>query len=43
MSKRNKYSAEKKAAVMAALLAGQRVDEVAKEYGVPANTARIGS
>ena len=40
MSKRNKYSPEKKAAVMAALLTGQRVDEVSDQFGVPATTIR---
>ena len=35
---RRKYSDEVKAAVMAALLAGQSVSQTAKEYGIPKGT-----
>ena len=35
---RKRYSEETKAAVMAALLAGQSVSQVAKEYGIPKGT-----
>lgn len=38
MSKRKNYSDETKAAVMTALLAGQSVNAVAKEYNVPKGT-----
>lgn len=37
---RRNYDADTKAAAMAALLTGQAVDEVAKEYKIPASTLR---
>lgn len=37
---RNSYSDETKAAAMAALLAGQSVGEVAREYKIPRGTVR---
>lgn len=40
MSGNGKYSAEKKAAVLAALLLGQSVSQVSKEYKIPAGTIR---
>lgn len=38
--KRNEYSDTTKAAVMAALLAGQGVEELSKQYSIPAATLR---
>lgn len=38
MAERNQYSDETKAAVMAALLAGQSVSSVAEEYDIPRST-----
>jgi transposase-like protein len=35
-----KYSDEQKAAVLAALLSGQAINEVAKTYSIPAGTVR---
>lgn len=40
MGKRRSYSNEEKAAVMAALLAGQSVSEVADEYKIPEGTVK---
>ena len=37
---RRQYSDEQKAAVMAALLAGQSVEQVAEEYHIPAGTIK---
>ncbi len=38
MSSNGKYSAEQKAAVLASLLAGQSITQVAKEYDIPVGT-----
>lgn len=38
--KRNEYSDSTKAAVMAALLAGQGVEEISRQYSIPAATLR---
>lgn len=38
MAKRNEYSEETKAAVMAALLTGQSVSSLSREYGIPKGT-----
>lgn len=40
MSERREYSEEQKAAVMAALLAGQSVSSVARDYHIPQGTVK---